>query len=107
MNQLQKHTTESPRIVSGFGVRGDSSQFARLTRVNTFFLHSISPISSVDECDRLWVVDSGMTDLLGQPTKMQSPSVLVFDLHTNELVRRFEIPTSQIKADSFFVNIVS
>lgn len=48
-----------------------------------------------------------MTDLLGQPTKLQSPSILVFNLNTNELIKRFEIPKDQIKPNSFFVNIVS
>jgi hypothetical protein len=55
----------------------------------------------------LWVVDSGLTDLLGTPKKLQSPTVFVFDLNTNQLIRRFVIPTSQTKSDSFFVNIVS
>lgn len=62
--------------------------------------------TSVDECDRLWVVDSGMTDLLGSPQVIQSPAVLVFDLNTNKLLKRFEIPKNQIKAGSFFVNVV-
>jgi hypothetical protein len=61
----------------------------------------------VDECDRLWVVDSGMTDLLGKPAAVQSPSVFIFDLNTNKVVRRFEIPKAQSKSGSFFVNIVS
>lgn len=60
-----------------------------------------------DECDRLWVVDSGVTDILGKPEQIQSPSILIFNLKTNQLIRRFEIPSNQIKSDSFFVNIVS
>ena len=61
----------------------------------------------VDECDRLWVVDSGLSDLLGQPEKFQNPSVFIIDLKTSKLIRRFEIPENQKKADSFFVNVVS
>jgi hypothetical protein len=61
----------------------------------------------VDECDRLWAVDSGVTDLLGQTKKYQSPSILVFDLNNSKLLRQFEIPAEQIKSESFFVNIVS
>jgi hypothetical protein len=64
--------------------------------------------TQVDECDRLWIVDCGVTDLLGAPKKFRNPSVLVFDLNNNgELIRHFEIPENQIKADSFFVNVVS
>lgn len=55
----------------------------------------------------MWLVDSGMTDLLGKPAKIQSPSVFVFNLNDNKLIKRFEIPKSQMKENSFFVNIVS
>jgi hypothetical protein len=48
-----------------------------------------------------------MSDLLGAPKKLQNPSVFIFDLNTDKLIRRFEIPANQIKSDSFFVNIVS
>lgn len=48
-----------------------------------------------------------MTDLLGKPEKIQSPSVFVFNLNDNELMKRFEIPKKQMKENSFFVNIVS
>lgn len=37
MNQLQQQTTAISSIVSSFGVRGNSSQFANLTRVNSEF----------------------------------------------------------------------
>lgn len=71
--------------------------------LSTFSFH----VTLVDECDRLWVVDSGVTDILGMPAKVKSPSVLVFDLKNDVLIRQFEIPEEQIKPDSFFVNIVS
>lgn len=61
----------------------------------------------VDECDRLWIVDSGLSDLFGQTKKFQDPLVYIFDLKTSKLIRRFVIPEKQKKADSFFVNIVS
>ncbi|KAG5680008.1 hypothetical protein PVAND_009541 [Polypedilum vanderplanki] len=83
MNQLPNEENEAQQnsIISAFGIR-------------------------VDECDRLWIVDCGLTNLLGTPKKFRNPSLLVFDLNNDgTLIRRFEIPENQIKADSFFVNV--
>ena len=60
----------------------------------------------VDECDRLWMTDSGLVDVLGSPRKYAPTSVVIYDLKTNKLIRRFIIPESQVKDDSFFPNIV-
>ena len=61
----------------------------------------------VDECDRLWVMDSGLADILGSPKQWAPNSIAVFDLNTDKLIRRFAIPEDQVKEDSFFANIVS
>lgn len=61
----------------------------------------------VDECDRLWVMDSGLADILGSPKQWAPNSIAVFDLRTDKLIRRFVIPEDQVKGDSFFANIVS
>lgn len=60
-----------------------------------------------DECDRLWVMDSGLADILGSPKQWAPNSIAVFDLNTDKLIRRFIIPADQVKEDSFFANIVS
>lgn len=60
-----------------------------------------------DECDRLWVMDSGLADILGSPKQWAPNSIAVFDLKTDKLIRRFVIPKDQVKDDSFFANIVS
>lgn len=59
-----------------------------------------------DECDRLWVMDSGLADILGSPKQWAPNSIAVFDLNTDKLIRRFQIPEDQVKDDSFFANIV-
>lgn len=61
----------------------------------------------VDECDRLWVMDSGLADILGNPKQIAPPALVIFDLNTNKLIRRFIIPSAQIKSDTFFANVVS
>lgn len=60
----------------------------------------------VDECDRLWVVDTGLADILGDPKQLSPPSLLIFDLNTDRLIRRYEIPSESIDDDSFFANII-
>lgn len=60
----------------------------------------------VDECDRLWVMDSGLADILGSPKQWAPNSIAIFDLNTDKLIRRFAIPADQVKDDSFFANIV-
>jgi hypothetical protein len=60
-----------------------------------------------DECDRLWVMDSGLADILGNPKQWAPNSIAIFDLNTDKLIRRFVIPDDQVKDDSFFANIVS
>lgn len=60
-----------------------------------------------DECDRLWVLDNGFENLLENPTQIVPNSVIIFDLNTDTLVRRYDIPSAQSKSDSFYPNIVS
>lgn len=61
----------------------------------------------VDECDRLWVIDSGSDEILGITTQLMPQSILIFDLTNDKFIRRFVIPPEQKKSDSFFANIVS
>lgn len=52
--------------------------------------------SRVDKCDRLWFVDTGNLEYPNNPIQIQPPSVWIFDLNTDFLVRRAEIPTANI-----------
>lgn len=64
----------------------------------------------VDKCDRLWVVDNGLENILDNRTEILRPALVIFDLNTNQVLRRFNLPYDQIKnnlADTFFANIVS
>lgn len=68
----------------------------------------ISPFRiQADECDRLWVLDTGFNDFLGDYKQVTPISIVVFDLNTDQVVTRFEIPKSQLKEDSFVPNLVS
>ncbi|KAF7995923.1 hypothetical protein HCN44_007030 [Aphidius gifuensis] len=60
----------------------------------------------VDECDRLWVLDSGTINLTETPKQICPPAIFIFDLRTDRLIRRYQIPEDQVKQDSLWSNIV-
>lgn len=57
----------------------------------------------VDECNRLWVMDSGVLSL---DTAACPPKILVFDLITDNLLLSYTIPDDQTKDSCFLVNII-
>lgn len=60
----------------------------------------------IDECDRLWVMDTGLADILGNPKQIAPPALVIFNLNTNKLIKRYTIPPDYIKDDTFFANVV-
>ncbi|XP_029044693.2 protein yellow isoform X1 [Osmia bicornis bicornis] len=58
-----------------------------------------------DRCERLWVLDTGFTDILDSPEQQSPPALLVYDLTTDRLLRKFVIPEDQRTPDSLFANI--
>lgn len=61
----------------------------------------------VDKCDRLWAMDTGLADILGSPKQIAPPALVIFDLNTDQLIRRYVFPPSDVKSDTFFANVVS
>ncbi|XP_019884892.2 protein yellow isoform X1 [Camponotus floridanus] len=59
----------------------------------------------VDECDRLWVLDSGKTELAIRSKQLCPPAIFIFDLRTDNLIRKYTLPDEQIKQDSLYINI--
>uniref|UniRef100_A0A1I8PA66 Protein yellow n=1 Tax=Stomoxys calcitrans TaxID=35570 RepID=A0A1I8PA66_STOCA len=59
-----------------------------------------------DKCDRLWVLDTGLADILGEGKQVTPNAIVIYDLKTDKLVRRFTIPKGQMKEDSFLANII-
>lgn len=60
-----------------------------------------------DQCGRLWVIDCGFNNLLSEEDRVaiRNPSLVVYDLHNDNLLRRYEFPLDQVKNDSLFANI--
>ncbi|VVC97244.1 unnamed protein product [Leptidea sinapis] len=55
----------------------------------------------VDACDRLWVMDSGLADILGSPNQVAGPSIVIFDLNTDQLLHRYFFKVTDMKEDSY------
>ncbi|PSN37933.1 Protein yellow [Blattella germanica] len=61
---------------------------------------------ATDACGRLWVLDAGVTDVANVTKQTCPPQLLVFDLHSDELILRYKLPDGQVKQDSLFTNII-
>ncbi|XP_058808623.1 uncharacterized protein LOC131674122 [Phymastichus coffea] len=53
----------------------------------------------VDECDRIWILDTGV---IGEE-RVCPPQILSFSLQTNKLLSRYRFPRNQYKEHSLFV----
>lgn len=61
-----------------------------------------------DRCDRLWVIDTGVTNYASAtPRNIQLPTIFIYDLKTDQLIRKYPIPQDQVVEDAYFANIVS
>ncbi|KAK5640789.1 hypothetical protein RI129_009336 [Pyrocoelia pectoralis] len=56
----------------------------------------------IDECQRLWVLDVGR---IGDD-RLCPAQILAFDLKTDQLVHRYEIPDNQLQSNSILVTII-
>ncbi|KAK7574216.1 hypothetical protein V9T40_011407 [Parthenolecanium corni] len=61
----------------------------------------------VDVCDRLWLLDTGLNDILDKNEKLYDPKIQVYDLNTDRLVREYTLPKDVIRDNSLFVNIIA
>ncbi|XP_044730756.1 protein yellow [Chrysoperla carnea] len=74
-------TEDPPEIVSPFRVRAD-------------------------KYGRLWVLDTGVANLLGNDTVVYtSTQLLIYNLRNDNLLRRYVLPSDQVHKNSFFANI--
>ncbi|XP_041979305.1 uncharacterized protein LOC121733199 [Aricia agestis] len=59
-----------------------------------------------DRCDRLWVLDSGKINSLNENGTIKfTPALIIFDLKTDTVIRRYTFPEDQVKEDSGFAVI--
>ncbi|KAG5675251.1 hypothetical protein PVAND_005166 [Polypedilum vanderplanki] len=68
----------------------------------------ISPFRvRADACSRLWVLDTGIDNILGESnaTVLAPTRLLIYDLHSDNLLRTFTFPPEYLKEESFFASI--
>lgn len=94
-NNRKNETTTNVTVTNKIG------SFDETTRI-------ISPFQiRVDNCYRLWVMDTGLVNILSDSKQVLPPALLIFDLNNDKLIRRYEFKTNDRKAGSFFANLVS
>ncbi|XP_022905064.1 dopaminechrome tautomerase-like isoform X2 [Onthophagus taurus] len=59
-----------------------------------------------DVCDRLWVLDSGQINVATESQQVCPPSILIFDLSTDKLILKYDLPQELVKQDSLYSNIL-
>lgn len=58
-----------------------------------------------DQCGRLWVLDTGIADRLGDTKIYTPPQLLIYDLHNDALLRSYRFPKDQLSSGSFVATI--
>lgn len=61
----------------------------------------------VDQCGYLWVLDTGLVDILDNPKQIAPPALVIFDLTSNEVYRRAPFDQNVIRGNSIFANMVN
>jgi hypothetical protein len=64
-------------------------------------------LSQIDQCGRLWVLDSGVVDIFSTRKRICQPQLLVFNLKNNKLLLRYRIPDSVLEAQSILTTVVA
>ncbi|KAK0168150.1 hypothetical protein PV327_001978 [Microctonus hyperodae] len=60
----------------------------------------------VDHCNRLWVLDSGINTSIDDFRVVCPPKLLVFDLESDQLIRRVIFPREVLRPNSLLTNLV-
>ncbi|CAH2096530.1 unnamed protein product [Euphydryas editha] len=104
-----------PASLTYVNLKDNSTKSPKLKPYPSWAAHSIgsdgkpeivSPFRiRADRCDRLWVLDNGKIGNLEVNTTKFLPSIIIYDLKTDTILRRFVFPEDQVKEDSGFANI--
>lgn len=61
---------------------------------------------AIDECGRLWVIDSGIVNALTNLQQLCPPKIVAFDLTTDQQVVSYQFPPDQVLQGSLHTNIL-
>ncbi|KAH8417988.1 hypothetical protein KR222_009808 [Zaprionus bogoriensis] len=60
----------------------------------------------IDSCNRLWLLDAGISRSLEDYQITCPPKILVVDLNTDRVVRRIDFPPEVLRGETLFTNMV-
>ncbi|KAF7280602.1 hypothetical protein GWI33_005701 [Rhynchophorus ferrugineus] len=60
---------------------------------------------AIDECDRMWLVDTGVIETLGNATKVKQPQLILINLLTDEIIHRVTVPESVLTPRTVFTSV--
>lgn len=60
----------------------------------------------IDECNRLWVIDSGIVNALTNLQQLCPPKIVAFDLATDAQILSYQFPANQVLQGSLHTNLV-
>ncbi|KAL7728009.1 hypothetical protein ACLKA6_018933 [Drosophila palustris] len=60
----------------------------------------------IDSCNRLWLLDAGVSRSLEDYEITCPPKILVVDLNTDRVVRRIDFPREVLRGETLFTNMV-
>lgn len=61
---------------------------------------------AIDECGRLFVIDSGIVNALTNLQQLCPPKIVVFDLATDQQIMSYQFPPDQVLQGSLHTNLV-
>lgn len=107
--------TGVPASLNYVNLKDNSTKSPKLIPYPSWAAHSAGPDGKpdivspfrirADKCDRLWVLDNGKIGNLENDTTKFLPSILIYDLKTDTLLRKYVFPEDQVKEESGFANI--
>ncbi|XP_018406226.1 PREDICTED: protein yellow-like [Cyphomyrmex costatus] len=60
----------------------------------------------IDACDRMWGLDTGVNDILGDLEVVRPMRLIVIDLKMNKILRQYTLKDTDIKPESFIADLV-
>ncbi|XP_012524490.1 protein yellow [Monomorium pharaonis] len=60
----------------------------------------------IDACDRMWGLDTGVDDILGDYKVVRPMRLIVIDLKTNMIIRKYTLKDTDVKPESFIADLV-
>ncbi|EFN73253.1 Protein yellow [Camponotus floridanus] len=60
----------------------------------------------IDACDRMWGLDTGVDDVLGNYTVVRPMTLTVIDLKTDKIIRKYVLKDTDVKPNSFIADLV-